>query len=325
MNWTQVDIYTTTPAIDLLSVRLQDLGIRGCMVQDAQDFQEFLEQKDGKWYYLEDGLMELASCETCVTVYLPEDAQGAEMLAALRTMLAQMKAEDTEHQYGRLEAVCSGIREEDWANNWKQYFKPFPVGNKLYIKPSWEEPTAEAAGRTILEIDPASSFGTGQHHTTRLCLELMENEITPATRLLDLGCGSGILFIGGMLLGAKEAYAVDIEENATRIAKENAAENHLNPENYTISCGNIITDTALRESIGSGDDIKGMAPLFPSFLKDNGILILSGIITERADEVLDTVTAYDFAVLERREASGWCAVKLQKLAGAGTCCDTLRK
>lgn len=301
MNWTQVDIYTATPAIDLLSVRLQDLGIRGCMVQDAQDFQEFLEQKDGKWDYLEDGLMELASCETCVTVYLPEDAQGAEMLAALRTMLAQMKAEDTEHQYGRLEAVCSGIREEDWANNWKQYFKPFPVGNKLYIKPSWEEPTAEAAGRTILEIDPASSFGTGQHHTTRLCLELMENEITPATR----------------------------------IAKENAAENHLNPENYTISCGNIITDTALRESIGSGYDvitanivadvIKGMAPLFPSFLKDNGILILSGIITERADEVLDTVTAYDFAVLERREASGWCAVKLQKLAGAGTCCDTLRK
>ena len=171
MNWTQVDIYTATPAIDLLSVRLQDLGIRGCMVQDAEDFQEFLEQKDGKWDYLEDGLMELASCETCVTVYLPEDAQGAETLAALRAMLAQMKAEDTEGQYGRLEAVCSGIREEDWANNWKQYFKPFPVGKKLYIKPSWEEPTAAAEGRTILEIDPASSFGTGQHHTTRLRLE----------------------------------------------------------------------------------------------------------------------------------------------------------
>ena len=162
-----------------------------------------------------------------------------------------------------------------------------------------------------------------------------QQQVPPNIKVHTFGCGSGILFIGGMLLGAKEAYAVDIEENATRIAKENAAENHLNPENYTISCGNIITDTALRESIGSGYDvitanivadvIKGMAPLFPSFLKDNGILILSGIITERADEVLDTVTAYDFAVLERREASGWCAVKLQKLAGAGTCCDTLRK
>ena len=113
MDWTQVDIYTTTAAIDLLSVKLQDLGIRGCVVQDAQDFQEFLEQKDGKWDYLEDGLMELANCETCITVYLPVDSQGAETMAALRAMLARMKEEDTEHLYGRLEISCSGIREED--------------------------------------------------------------------------------------------------------------------------------------------------------------------------------------------------------------------
>ncbi len=321
MNWTQVDIYTTTEAIDLLSSKIQDLGIRGCMVQDAQDFQEFLEQKDGRWDYLEDGLMELAHCETCITVYLPEDGQGAETLSALRDMLAQLRAADPEHTYGRLEMQCSGIREEDWANNWKQYFKPFPVGKKLYIKPSWETPTAEAAGRTVLEIDPASSFGTGQHHTTRLCLELMESEIQPgATRLLDLGCGSGILFIGSLLLGAKSAYAVDIEENAVRIAGENAAENHLDPDSYTISCGNVITDAALTEAIGTGYDvitanivadvIKAMAPLFPRFLKPDGTLILSGIITERADEVLETVTAQGFAVLEKREASGWCAVKL---------------
>lgn len=321
MNWTQVDIYTTTEAIDLLSSKIQDLDIRGCMVQDAQDFQEFLEQKDGRWDYLEDGLMELAHCETCITVYLPEDGQGAETLSALRDMLAQLRAADPEHIYGRLEMQCSGIREEDWANNWKQYFKPFPVGKKLYIKPSWETPTAEAAGRTVLEIDPASSFGTGQHHTTRLCLELMESEIQPgATRLLDLGCGSGILFIGGLLLGAKSAYAVDIEENAVRIAGENAAENHLDPDSYTISCGNVITDAALTEAIGTGYDvitanivadvIKAMAPLFPRFLKPDGTLILSGIITERADEVLETVTAQGFAVLEKREASGWCAVKL---------------
>lgn len=321
MNWTQVDIYTTTEAIDLLSSKIQDLGIRGCMVQDAQDFQEFLEQKDGRWDYLEDGLMELAHCETCITVYLPEDGQGAETLSALRDMLAQLRAADPEHTYGRLEMQCSGIREEDWANNWKQYFKPFPVGKKLYIKPSWEAPTAEAAGRTVLEIDPASSFGTGQHHTTRLCLELMESEIQPgATRLLDLGCGSGILFIGGLLLGAKSAYAVDIEENAVRIAGENAAENHLDPDSYTISCGNVITDAALTEAIGTGYDvitanivadvIKAMVPLFPRFLKPDGTLILSGIITERADEVLETVTAQGFAVLEKREASGWCAVKL---------------
>ena len=330
MNWTQVDIYTTTEAVERLSLQLEDFGIRGCVVQDAKDFQEFLEQKDGKWDYLEDGLMELANCETCITVYLPENAQGAETLAAVRAWLSQLKAQDTAHRYGRLEIVCSGIREEDWANNWKQYFKPFPVGEKLYIKPSWEAATAQAQGRTILEIDPASSFGTGQHHTTRLCLELMESEIHPDTQLLDLGCGSGILFIGGLLLGAASAYAVDIEENAVRIAQENAEKNHLDPNTYTISCGNVITDAALVSQIGSGYDvitanivadvIKGMAPLFPRFLRDNGILILSGIITERADEVIETVTAYDFTVLETREASGWCAVKLQKIVDAGTRC-----
>ena len=316
MNWTQVDIYTATPAIDLLSVRLQDLGIRGCMVQDAEDFQEFLEQKDGKWDYLEDGLMELASCETCVTVYLPEDAQGAETLAALRAMLAQMKAEDTEGQYGRLEAVCSGIREEDWANNWKQYFKPFPVGKKLYIKPSWEEPTAAAEGRTILEIDPASSFGTGQHHTTRLCLELMENEIVPdSTRLLDLGCGSGILSIAALRLGAESAFACDIDEKCVDVAYENAALNGIGKDRYTVRWGNVLTDAALRQEMGTGYDIvvanivadviMGLSPHVRPFLKPGGLFLCSGIIDDRAAEVLEKLKADGWDVFEQRSSEGW--------------------
>ena len=316
MNWTQVDIYTATPAIDLLSVRLQDLGIRGCMVQDAEDFQEFLEQKDGKWDYLEDGLMELASCETCVTVYLPEDAQGAETLAALRAMLAQMKAEDTEGQYGRLEAVCSGIREEDWANNWKQYFKPFPVGKKLYIKPSWEEPTAAAEGRTILEIDPASSFGTGQHHTTRLCLELMENEIVPdSTRLLDLGCGSGILSIAALLLGADRAVACDIDEKCMDVAYENAALNGVGRDRYTVRWGDVVTDRALRRELGGpydvvvanivADVIKALASTVRPLVREGGIFLCSGIIDDRAEEVAQCLRDNGWTIAETRSSEGW--------------------
>ena len=316
MNWTQVDIYTATPAIDLLSVRLQDLGIRGCMVQDAEDFQEFLEQKDGKWDYLEDGLMDLASCETCVTVYLPEDAQGAETLAALRAMLAQMKSEDTEGQYGRLEAVCSGIREEDWANNWKQYFKPFPVGKKLYIKPSWEEPTAAAEGRTILEIDPASSFGTGQHHTTRLCLELMENEIVPdSTRLLDLGCGSGILSIAALRLGAVSAKAVDIDDKCLTVAYENAALNGIGKDRYTVLVGDVLSNGALRETLGGGYDVVvanivadviiGLAPMVRQFLKPGGLFLCSGIIDTRAGEVADALRQNGWEIETTRSGEGW--------------------
>lgn len=321
MNWTKVDIFTATAGIDMLTSCLMDLGIRGFSIQDAEDFNEFLENKDGKWDYIDEDLMGLSNCESCVTVYLPEDSQGVETLQMIRELLARLKSEDTENIYGRLEVELSGICEEDWANNWKQYFKPFCVGEKLYIKPSWEEGDCPA-GRTILEIDPASSFGTGQHHTTRLCLELMEREISESTRLLDLGCGSGILFIGGMLLGAQTAFAVDIEENASRIAGENAEKNNLPTDKYTIRCGNILTDDELVEEIGSGYDVicanivadvlKAMSPIFPQFLKDNGILIISGIISERKDEVVETVKAHGFEVLDTREKEGWAAVKLRK-------------
>ncbi len=319
MNWWQVDIYTTTAGIDILCSSLMDLGIRGFSIQDAEDFNEFLENKDGKWDYIDEDLMGLSNCESCVTIYLPEDSQGAETLRMVKELLSRMKSEDTEKVYGRLEAELSGICEEDWANNWKQYFKPFCVGEKLYIKPSWEEGSCPD-GRTILEIDPASSFGTGQHHTTRLCLELLENEVSEGTKLLDLGCGSGILFIAGMLLGAEKAFAVDIEENASRIAKENAEKNALDEEKYTICCGNILSDSELVEEIGTGYDIicanivadvlKAMAPIFPKFLRENGTLIISGIISERKDEVVDTVVANGFEVIEEKEKEGWAAVKL---------------
>ena len=173
----------------------------------------------------------------------------------------------------------------------------------------------------MLEIDPESSFGTGQHHTTRLCLELMESEAA-GSKMLDMGCGSGILFIGGMLLGAKEVFAVDIEENAVRIAKKNAAENHLPEGSYTVRCGNVLSDEALRAEIGSGYDLitanivadvlKAMAPLFPQFLKKTGTLIISGIIVERKDVVIAAMEAQGFVVTDCREKEGWAAVKLKQ-------------
>ncbi len=322
MNWTKVDIFTATAGIDMLTSCLMDLGIRGFSIQDAEDFNEFLENKDGKWDYIDEDLMGLSNCESCVTVYLPEDSQGAETLQMIRELLSRLKSNDSENIYGRLEVELSGICEEDWANNWKQYFKPFCVGEKLYIKPSWEEGNCPN-GRTTLEIDPASSFGTGQHHTTRLCLELMEKEINENTKLLDLGCGSGILFIGGILLGAKTAFAVDIEENASRIACENAEKNNLSKDMYTVKCGNILTDESLVNEIGTGYDVicanivadvlKAMSPVFPKFLKDNGILIISGIISERKDEVVETVKSNGFEVLDTKEKEGWATVKLRKV------------
>lgn len=318
MEWTEVNIYTTTEGIELVCSKLFDIGIKGFSIRDAEDFKEFLENKYGRWDYIDDDLMGLSECETCITVYLPSNEQGAEMLSSIKTMLRDMKSADTEGIYGRLEPELASIREEDWANNWKQYFKPFKVGEKLAIKPSWEE-YENTDNRVILEIDPASSFGTGAHHTTRLCLELVEKYLNEGDTVLDMGCGSGILSIAAMLLGADHTIAVDIEQNAAETAAENAAKNHISSDKYKTYFGDITSDSALADEIDDkydmitanivADVLIAMKDYFRRYLKENGILIVSGIIEERKDEVIDALISAGFKNPETQVREGWAAVK----------------
>ncbi len=320
MNWFEVKIVTETPAVDILCAMLTDHGVKGFAIEDAESFQEFLDDKDGKWDYIDEDLMGLADCDTTITFYLPDDVQGAEQFAAVKALLEQLKASENAAMFGSLVLTCGNVKEDDWANNWKQYFKPLPIGEKLLIKPSWEE-VPEDNDRIILEIDPASSFGTGQHHTTRLCLELAETVLHNGDRVLDLGCGSGILSIGAILLGADSAMAVDIVDNSVRTARENAAKNAIPEEKYTVYCGDICSDEALCEKLGEGYDLIcanivadvliAMSGYFGRFLKKDGYLIVSGIIIERADEVLDVLEAAGFAKLAVKEKEGWAAALLQ--------------
>lgn len=318
MEWTEVNIYTASEGIELLCAKLMDIGIKGFVIQDAGDFNEFLENKDGKWDYIDEDLMGLSDCETRITVYLPSNSQGADMLLSIRAMLSELKESDTEGIYGRLEAELSSIREEDWANNWKQYFKPVKIGEKLVIKPSWEEYENDGS-RIVLEIDPASSFGTGQHHTTRLCLELLEKSLKNGDRILDMGCGSGILSIGAMLLGAESAVAVDIEQNAAETALENAVKNRISPEKYETFYGNILTDENLAGRIDAkydviaanivADVLIAMKDHFVRYIKNGGTLIVSGIIEERMHEVIGVLEKVGFRDPEINVKEGWAAVK----------------
>ncbi len=316
MNWVEVDIFTTSEGIEPVTGCLLGLGINGFVIKDAADFEEFLNDKSVNWDYIDDDLMGLKNCETTVTAYLPENAQGLDYLEAVKAELKALKQRDAEKKFGRLEYELKNVREEDWANNWKQYFKPLEIGDKLLIKPSWEE-VSEGETRKILEIDPASSFGTGQHNTTQLCLELVEKYLKDGDRVLDLGCGSGILSIGAVLLGAGDCVAVDIDANSVKIAGENAEKNHIPPEKYRAVCGNVIDDAALVSEIGGGYDLLcanivadvliGMSGLFAGFLKPGGRLIVSGIIDMRKDEVLDKIKEQGFELTEIREKEDWVA------------------
>lgn len=316
MNWVEVNIFTTSEGVDIICGMLLGMGVNGFVIKDSKDFQDFLDNKETNWDYIDDDLMGLKNCETTVTVYLPDNSQGIENFSEIKLELKALKERDTEKSFGRLEYEISNVKEEDWANNWKKYFKPLTVGQKLLIKPTWEK-VDESETRKILEIDPASSFGTGQHNTTQLCLELIEKYLNDKDKMLDLGCGSGILSIAGMLLGASSAFAVDIEENAVKIAGENAFSNGISKNNYTTRCGNVICDENLRSEIGNDYDIvcanivadvlNAMTPYFKGFLKRGGNLVISGIINQRKDEVINGIINAGFTLLEIREKEDWVA------------------
>lgn len=315
MDWTEVTIFTTTAGIDVVTDLLDTLHIEGYALEDAADFEEFLHDTEIYWDYVDEELCKnLRGQETKIKIYLPGDESGEAQLAELNRLLAEKKEQDAENAWGRLTTETAVTRQEDWEWGWKQYFKPFPVGETFLIKPSWEE-VDDPQGRRILEIDPASSFGTGSHDTTQLCMAALERTIRGGERLLDMGTGSGILAIAAGMLGAKPETVVDIDPHCLTCAQENAERNGVTLGKAL--CGDALRDPALAEEIGSGYDvicanivadiIIGMAPMFAQKLVPGGTLITSGIIAPRADEVGEALEKAGFTLLDRAESSDWAA------------------
>ncbi len=317
MNWTEVVISTNTAGIEPITGLLLNLGITGVQIENPEDFNEFLAGTQTYWDYVDESLMHLKEGETRMTVYLPENAQGAETLKSLKQGLLDLGSE-----YGTLALKIKGVKEEDWENNWKKFFKPFTIGEHILIKPTWET-VENTENRKILEIDPGSSFGTGTHETTKLCLETLENIVHAGDSVLDLGCGSGILSIGAHLMGASDLTMVDIDMNSVRVAKENLAQNHIPESEYNAYCGNIISDAALKSKLCEkkydivvanivADVLKAMSGHFADFLKEDGTLVISGIISERCKEVTDVVCGCGFKIIEEKEEGDWSCVVLKR-------------
>ena len=316
MNWLQISIYTTSEGIEPVSGRLYQLGITGLEIEDEQDFKDFLENNRQYWDYVDDELIKEKEGETRIKAYVSENAHGQEMIIAIKNTLSELKEYDRDGIFGRLELSIDSMDEEDWANNWKQYFHPIEIGKKILIKPEWEN-LSEPTERLVFNVNPGMTFGTGSHHTTRLCIEALERYVEAGSTVLDLGCGSGILSIISLMLGANDATAVDIDPNAVKIAYENADRNQIDRSKYHVFSGNILTDSTVQARIGEqkydivvanivADVIIGLAPMAKKYIKPNGIFITSGIIEDRADEVEAALIGAGFRITEKNQQADWC-------------------
>ncbi len=304
MEWLEVSI-EAHKGTDALSELLEGMGVSGLVIEDGSDFEKFMDENRQYWDYVDEELSQQMQGKSLVKFYLSADEEGEAQLAELTAALAP-KGYTPETRR---------VRDEDWENNWKQYYKPIKIGEKLLVVPEWEE-APEAEGRSILKLNPGLIFGTGTHPTTRMCLERLENYAPGAEAVLDLGCGSGILSIASLCLGAKLAVGCDIDDKAPDIVMENAALNGIGSDIYTVYAGDVLSNKRLRDNIDQrrydlvlanivSDVIIALVNDAAKWVKPDGRFICSGIIDGREDEVRAAVEAAGFEILDHGHVEDW--------------------
>lgn len=311
MDWLQITVHTTTEGSDIVSQALMDAGSNGTSIEDRNDIQ-LNQRPEGQWDILPESLAENMSEDVLVTGYFEADARAQDALNHIRERLRALGQMDLGMDLGKLTVETSGLGDQDWAEYWKKQYKPFKVGSHMVIRPSWTEYQPQA-GEKVLEIDPGLAFGTGTHETTRLCLELLEKYVTPGIDFLDMGCGSGILSVAALLLGAKSAVGVDIDPLAVKTAVENAETNGV-AERFTGICGNLAEKVTGKFQVVAANIVADIVILLskdaPRFLNPDSTYIVSGIIDTREQDVLAAIQD-TFQVIERREEKGWVAMALK--------------
>lgn len=299
MRYIEVIIETPETEIDAACNKLTALGCGGFVIENESDFREFLENNRQYWDYVDESLEKSYAGVSRIKCYLEDNSEGAEMLGAIRAAGFEIKT--------------NTVEDSDWENNWKQFYKPLEIGERLLVVPEWEE--AELGGRLPLRLDPGLMFGTGSHATTRMCLAALEAYAGKGKKVLDLGCGSGILGIGALVLGSDYCVGCDIDPKAPDIVMDNAALNEIGDDRLKVYAGDIIGDASMRRSLGTGFDIVlanivsdviiPLAPLVRAFMADGAVFITSGIIDGREDEVEAAIKAAGFEIIAHRHEEEW--------------------
>lgn len=306
--WLEVTLPVPAERLDRVCDILTANGMAGLVVEEEGDFLRFLEQNRQYWDYVDEDLTRRMKGASRVKFYVPDNEEGQKQL---RQYLAGL--EDHEPQ-------TVSLREEDWATSWQKYYQPIPVGKRMYIVPNWMRGEPVPGGRTPLYLNPGLTFGTGAHPTTQLCLELLEEALQSGDKVLDLGCGSGILAIAALAMGASRAIGIDIDPKAADVAFENAALNGIGPDRLSVYAGDVLSDKKLAAKLGPGqnrvvlanivaDVIIPLSTKAGEFMKKDGVFLTSGIIEGRQDEVRTALESNGFVIVKHLERNGWHAFR----------------
>lgn len=318
MEWLEVSIQTTSSAIDLLAARLTAIGYDSFIVDDTADFQSFLEDNTQYWDYVDEDLANRMAAVSQIRLYIENNAQAPQRIDDLKNDLMRFRDQNPNRELGSLELSLENLQDEDWENNWKQYYQPIPIGERLLIVPEWLHPE-NPEQRIPVVLDPGMIFGTGAHASTQMCLRALETQIQGGERVIDLGSGSGILSIAALLLGADTATGVDIDPKAEDIARENAGLNGLTSPRFTAVTGNVIEDEVMIKQLSRepydvvlanivADVIIPLSAVVPNFLKPDGVFICSGILNTRLAEVAGALDAAGLNIIAQEEENDWCCL-----------------
>ena len=307
MRWIEASIETQNGEIDALCVELEAMGIEGVCIEDEADLQAFLKENKQYWDYVDKSLTDYYSGLSRIKFYLPDDGEGKKTL------------EKTRQALGR-EIKVSYVDDADWNESWKENFPPLEIGKRLLIVPEWHD--QEANSRAVLRLEPGLGFGTGSHATTHMCLKALEAMDVSGKKVLDLGCGSGILGLAALILGATNATGCDVDPKARDAAQGNAALNGIQKERYRMFAGNVLTNSGLRKKLGGGYDIVlanivtdvivSLCGHFRDFLALEGILICSGIIDKRAPEAETALRKNKLQIISHLHEEEWHCYILKK-------------